>query len=129
MRLNVSPKMTSHSTGCTARVKSSVRSCESFCSSTRQNVPTRFGKRRQTCGAPRSAEPARGTTSASDRTQASSQVAVEAAAGVVAEDIFERRVRSERRLQLVGRSLRPDRAEVHEGDAVAERIRLLHVVH
>ena len=37
-RLNVSPKITSHSTGCTARVSTSVRSWRSFCSSTRQNV-------------------------------------------------------------------------------------------
>jgi len=47
-RLKVSPKMTSQSAGCTARVKSSVRSWLIFCSSTRQNVPTRLGSRRQT---------------------------------------------------------------------------------
>ena len=40
IRLNVSPKITSHRTGWTARVTSSVRSWRSFWSSTRQKVPT-----------------------------------------------------------------------------------------
>src|SRR5580693_10306313 len=39
--LNVVPKISSHSAGCTIRVMSSVRSCRSFCSSTIANAATR----------------------------------------------------------------------------------------
>src|SRR6185437_11224796 len=52
--LNVVPKISSHSAGCTIRVSSSVRSCCSFCSSTMANVLMRLNvvpTRRQPCGA------------------------------------------------------------------------------
>ena len=45
--LKVVPKMTSQRIGWIARVTSSLRSCRSFCSSTRQNVPTREASRRR----------------------------------------------------------------------------------
>ena len=41
-RLNVVPKISSHSAGCTIRVTSSVRSRRSFCSSTIANALTRL---------------------------------------------------------------------------------------
>ena len=41
-RLNVCPKISSHSAGCTIRVNSSVRSWRSFCSSTIAKAPIRM---------------------------------------------------------------------------------------
>src|SRR5215813_3652111 len=92
MRLNVSPKMSSQSTGCTARVTSSVRSWLSFCSSTMQNVTVLLGNRRQIAGARSSADAAGGPASAADLTEASlpDLVAFDRVAGVAAEDILER---------------------------------------
>ena len=54
--------------------------------------------------------------------------AVEAVAGGVAEDVVERRVRSQIALELGGRAFGLDAPEVHQGDAVAEQLGLLHVV-
>src|ERR1700761_3661482 len=85
MRLNVSPKISSQRIGCTARVKSSLRSCESFCSSTRQNVATRLGKR---CQTGTSTEAARGPPSATDFTETSLRLFGEAAAGELAEHVL-----------------------------------------
>src|SRR5579862_1566337 len=131
-RLNVSPKTTSHSTGCTARVNSSVRSWLSFCSSTRQNVPTRLGNRRQMLGGATSATSAntlRGPASSSDLTQASLRsVADERLARVAAEDVLQRRVRADRRLQLVRSPAGANLPEMHQRDPVAQRVGLLHVV-
>src|ERR1700722_1133026 len=116
-RLNVSPKTTSHRTGCTARVKSSVRSWLSFCSSTRQNVPTRLGNRRQMLGGAASATSANtlcGPASSSDLTQASFRaVADERLARVAAEDVLERRVGPDCGLQLVGGAARAGHPAVH----------------
>src|SRR5665648_698081 len=80
-RLNVSPKTTSHRTGWTARVTSSVRSCFSFCSSTRQKVTTREPSRR----APRTGRESwsaqmDGAPGAADTAQPSSPVLEEVAA-------------------------------------------------
>src|ERR1700761_1909376 len=47
--LNVVPKISSHSAGCTIRVTSSVRSCCSFCISTIANAPTRPNVARTRC--------------------------------------------------------------------------------
>ncbi len=55
-------------------------------------------------------------------------VVVEGLPGEVAEDVLERRLGPERRLQLGGRAHGADRPEVHQRDAVAEDLGLLHVV-
>src|ERR1051325_9400818 len=101
--LNVSPKITIHRTGCAARVNSSLRSCRIFCNSTRQNVATRLGKRRQT-PAPGSAEAPAGAAYAPDFTQTSlpELVSVERVPGEAAEDVLQRRAAAERGFQLVG---------------------------
>src|SRR5580765_183587 len=120
-RLKVVPKISSHSTGCTARVTSSERSCRIFWSSTRQNVATRLGYARQTGAPARSADPAGGTASASDCTQASIHlfVSVERLPGELPEHVLERRAEPDRGLQLVRRPLGPHPAEMHQRDAVA----------
>src|SRR5665648_870118 len=128
-RLNVSPKTTSHRTGWTARMTSSVRSCFSFCSSTRQKVTTREPSRR----APRTGRESwsaqmDGAPGAADTAQPSSPVLDEVAAREGAEDVLEAGPRPLGGLQLI-RS--PDGAqppEVHQGDPVAQCVRLLHVV-
>src|SRR5215472_17751807 len=107
IRLNVSPKMISHSAGWMARVYSSVRSCRILRSSTQQSVTTRLPSRRAIADAVSSgrsgnaltrgagpsdppgvgsAEAAGGTPGATDVTDAPPlAVVVERAAGVVAE--------------------------------------------
>src|SRR6478672_9933183 len=131
-RLKVWPKITSHSTGWTARVNISVRSCLSFCSSTRQNVATRSGKRRQIGGSAMTTASANATCRPSrpaDLADAARALgAVEAAAGRVAEDVVERRGRSQLAFQLGRGALRLDAPEVHQRDAIAEQLGLLHVV-
>src|SRR6266536_1737596 len=74
-RVKVSPKISSHSTGWTARVYSSVRSWRSFCSSTRHSVATRLPSVRQTGGpggSGASAEPAGGAAGVADVTDVAS---------------------------------------------------------
>src|SRR5262245_17425998 len=130
-RLKVSPKMTSQSTGWIARVTASVRSCESFCSSTRQNVATRLGNCRQSRGSGSAtgalAKPARRAPRAADRADRGPGLAaiVELVAGVVPEHVLERRARPERALQLLRGADGDDAAEVEERDPVAEEVRLL----
>ena len=46
----------------------------------------------------------------------------------MAEDVVERRPRPEPRLQLGGSALGADATVMHQGDALTERVRLLHVV-
>src|ERR1700690_846592 len=128
MRLNVSPKTTSQRIGCTARVNSSVRSWLSFCSSTRQNVPTRLGNRRQTPGAIRatSANALRRPPGAADLPQAALRaVARKRLTREAAEHVLERRVGPDLRLQLVGGAHCADHPQVHERHAVAEGVGLL----
>src|SRR4051812_6857337 len=95
-RLKVPPKITSHRTGWSARVKTSVRSWRSFCSSTRQNVATRSGNSRQIggyAGVTLANAPGR-PPCAAGLAQAALALdpAVEVVAGVVAEDVLEGRV-------------------------------------
>src|SRR5450830_1216283 len=119
IRLNVSPKTTSHRSGWPALVTSSVRSCLSFCSSTRQNVTTREPSRR----APRTDRESRsaqvdGSTGAADTAQPSSLVLDEVAAREGSEDVLEAGPLPLGGLQLI-RS--PDGAqppEVHQGDQI-----------
>src|SRR5450756_1470301 len=129
IRLNVSPKTTSHRTGWTALVTSSVRSCLSFCSSTRQNVTTREPSRR----APRTDRESRsaqmdGATGAADTAQPSSLVLNEVAASEGAEDVLEAGPLPLRGLQLIGSPDGSQPPEVHQSDPVAQRVRFLHVV-
>src|SRR6478735_2862603 len=128
MRLKVVPKMTSQRIGWMARVSSSVRSWRSFCSSTRQNVPTRETSSRGPVRLTRSAEAARGSTSCPDTAQPSLLLTLERVAGVVAEDVLEGGALTRRGLEVVGSAEGAQRAVVHERDAVAQRVRLLHVV-
>src|SRR5262249_11815006 len=99
IRLNVSPKISSQSTGCTARVKSSVRSWLSFCSSTMQNVSVRLGNVCQSGrAAGRSADAAGSPASTADLTQAplSDLFAVERVARLTTEHVLEGRPGAER---------------------------------
>src|SRR5579875_1179429 len=132
IRLNVSPKITSHSTGCTARVSSSVRSWRSFCSSTTQNVTTLLARRRQGCSGARargSAQTPGGETGAAYGTDPSIvDAVVELRAGVVAEDVLEAGAGAEGSLELGRPAHGSDGTEVHEGDPVAQRLGFFHVV-
>src|SRR5664280_2811258 len=103
IRLKVSPKTTSHRTGWTARVASSVRSCLSFCSSTTQNVKTREASRRapRTGRDPWSAQ-VDGATGAADIAQPSFLVLDEVVAREGAEDVLEAGPLPPRGLQLIG---------------------------
>src|SRR6185437_8444360 len=137
IRLNVSPKISSHSAGCMARVYSSVRSWRIFLSSTQHSVPTRLISRRAAAsgvspaswGRPGSAEAAGGAPGAAYVTDASLlRVVVEGAAGVVPEHVVQRGAVPERGLELARGSCGPDQACVHERDPVAVGVGLVHVV-
>src|ERR1700727_2396042 len=111
IRLNVSPKITSHRTGWTARVNSSGRAWRSFWSSTRQKMPTRDGYRRSVVSA--LSDATGGAASASDGTQSSlGRVTGKRATGVMSEHVLQRRVGRERGLELGRRALGADRAQV-----------------
>src|SRR5450756_1559983 len=127
--LNVSPKTTSHRTGWTARVTSSVRSCLSFCSSTRQNVTTREKSRRgpRIEGSSDSTQPG-GTTGAADTAEPSLLSFGEVAPGECAEDVLEAGPLTQGGLQVVRPPDGAEAAEVHQRDPVAQRVCLFHVV-
>src|SRR6478672_2098304 len=128
--LNVVPKMTSQRIGWIARVISSLRSWRSFWSSTRQNVAMRDTRSRTPVRLRRSAQTAGGSTSCSDTAQPSLLALdlVERLAGVVTEDVLEAGTLPSGGLELVGGAEGAQGPAVHEGDAVAQRVRLLHVV-
>src|SRR5438094_78076 len=128
MRENVSPKISSHSVGCTARVYSSVRSCRIFCSSTMHIATTRDGSSRQVGrGGSRSAEAAGSAAGAAGIAESVSWF-VELVAGVGAEHLFQGRARLETGLELRGGAQGPYAAPVHERDPVAVLVGLIHVV-
>src|SRR5690348_6390976 len=128
IRVNVSPKMTSHRAGWMARVTSSVRSWRSFCNSTRHIAYTRVPSRRSAFVL---TDAAGGAASCPDIAKPPS---IQRVAGVPAED----------RVQVVARAIvdrggqpadelgrrteRADGAPVHQGDPVAVLLGFLHVV-
>src|ERR1035438_3596652 len=135
MRLKVSPKMSNQSTGWTARVYSSVRSWRILRNSTSQKVMILLGYSRhhggRTAVGPRdSAETLSGATRAADIATSLRRdfLVLDGGPDVVAEDIVQRRRRAEGRLEAGGCALGQEAAVVHQGDAVAEDVRLLHVV-
>src|SRR5262245_41225765 len=130
-RLNVVPKISSHSAGWIARVTSSVRSWRIFWISTRQNVAMRLPSHRHAGGAggganAASAEAAGDAPGATNVTELSSLL--ERVTRVVAEDVVQRRLRPEAGFELGRGADGADAAAVHERDAVAELLRLFHVV-
>src|ERR1700742_211372 len=94
IRLNVVPNTASQSAGWTVRVTSSVRSWRSFCSSTRHIAPTRRASSvTSPTGEKRSADAAGGAAGRTDIAHAPFLLGLrEGVAGVVAEDVVERRV-------------------------------------
>src|ERR1044071_6112616 len=127
------PKSTSHRTGWTARVTSSVKSCRSFRTSSSVIVsvltknPPAFVNSPPPAGAYGSAETPCRTSSSRSLTEAASRV--ERVARVVYEDVAERGGRvADRRLEPRGRVVRDDAAAVDDGDAAAEALGLLHVM-
>src|SRR6185437_14324157 len=126
IRLNVSPKISSHSAGWMARVYSSVRSCRSLRSSTQHSVIMRLASWRSPTrplgAAPGpaggSAQAARGAPGATDVTDASPRgVLVQRSAGEMPEHVVQGRVQAQARLQA-GRGaggLNP--AAVHQREA------------
>src|ERR1700742_1320468 len=141
--LNVVPKISNHSAGCTMRVTSSVRSRRSFCISTIANALTRprvAGTRCQPRGA-RLSVAAAGMTSASTDTAGNLSAGTDFAErvgllgllgqvgrGVVPEDVFQRRAGGHGRLELRRCSDGAQGAVVHQRDPVTQRVGLLHVV-
>src|SRR5271168_4059201 len=141
--LNVVPKISSHSAGCTIRVTSSVRSRRSFCISTIANALTRLniaGTRCHPHGA-RVSVTGVGLIAASAGTAGNHSAGTDFAErpgafgllrqvrfGVVPEDVFERGARRDRRLQL---RRRPDGAKLavmHQRYPVAQGVGLFHVM-
>ena len=121
----------SHSDGWIARVTSSVRSWRSFCSSTRQNVPIRDTSSRDRPARPRrSAQTAGGATGA--RTPRSPPFSSSTSSRP--SPVWWRKTSSrlasgpERGLELVGEPTARRRPRCMQGDPVAERVGLLHVV-
>src|SRR3954465_2099096 len=112
------PNTSSHSSGCTVRVSSSVWSCRSFCSSTRLSAPVRDASVRTEPRA--SAQLARGGATATDISQALLLRPGEVGAGVVAEDVLEGGADAEVRLEPRGRADRGQAAAVHQRDRVAQ---------
>src|SRR5215472_4966191 len=96
-------------------------------SSTVQNVSTRLGRMRHQAGAGgTSAETASRSAGAADI--AESPLLVELAAGVVPEHVLQRGAGPELVPQRMRRPQRADRPLVHQRDALAELLGLLHVV-
>src|ERR1035437_5016617 len=125
IRLKVSPKTTSHRTGWTALVASSVRSCLNFCSSTTQNVTTREASRR----APRTGRESwsaqmDGATGAADIAQPSSLVLDEVVASEGAEYVLEAGPLPPGGLQLIRSADGTQPTSVHQRDPVTQRVGL-----
>src|SRR5574341_349421 len=130
-RSNVSPKISSHSAGWIARVISSVRSWRIFWTSTRQNVAIRLPSHFHAGGLggsamAASAEAAGDAPGATNVTELPSFL--ERVAGVVTEHVLERGLGTEARLELGRRTHGANAAAVHERHAVAQLLRLFHVV-
>src|SRR5690349_6844989 len=88
IRVNVSPKTSSHSTGWMTRVMSSVGSWRIFCTSTRHSVYTRDGRTRQmAAGGSSSTEPAGCSTGTADIPETSLRL-LEVVAGVLPEHVL-----------------------------------------
>src|SRR5579862_9615953 len=134
MRVNVSPKISSHSAGWIARVYSSVRSCRILRTSTQHKVPIRLARRRSAVTGSSwmtgsSAEAAGGAPGAAYVTDASFfRCLVQGVAGVVTEHVVERRALAEPGAQVGGPAGGADRGAVHQRDPVAVRVGLVHVV-
>src|SRR5215217_3536466 len=138
-RENVCPKISSHSTGCTMRVNSSVRSCRSFCNSTSAKAPTLNTIPRTRChpwGARTSSTPAFGSTDTTRRPSCGADrpeavlrgVLAEIRARIVTEDVLKRGLFSDCLLQLRRRADRLQSTVMHQRDPVTQRVGLLHVV-
>src|SRR5436190_683857 len=124
IRVNVSPKISSHSAGWIARVTSSLRSRRNFCSSTRHIAPVRESTSRAAeIGL---TEAASGAASCPDIAES---FRTQVVTGVGTEHVVEaRRTLAQPGDQLVRRAQGPDPAPVHERDPVAVLLGLLHVV-
>src|SRR5262245_13192133 len=138
-RLNVCPKINSHSAGCTILVNSSVWSWRSFCSSTIAKAPIRMAiprTRRQPRGARTistctfwSTDTAGCPPAVADRAEYGLRgVLAEIRTGVVTEDVFQRRVRGHRSFEFGGRADRLQLTVMHQRHPVAQRVGFLHVV-
>src|SRR5579872_2182458 len=142
MRVNTSPKTSSHSIGCTVRVMMSVGSCRSLRTShsamvivfRRKSRTTAPGSARRGAGSATPPAPASESANAPRRTAGSRSVTVtpsriQLIAGIVDENVVQALLRAaDSLLQLRGRANRRHPAVIHDGDAVAETIGLLHVV-
>src|SRR6185312_5925019 len=127
-RVKTLPNTSSHSAGWTARVTSSVRSCRSFCSSTRHIVATREIPVATVRNGPGSAEATGGAAGSTDIAHVSLLGRGEGVAGVAAEDVVERGRGADRALEVGRCAQRADPTAVHERDPVAVLVGLLHGV-
>src|SRR5580704_18264163 len=133
MRVKVSPKISSQSAGWMARVYISVRSCLILRSSTQQRVTIRLSSWRtaasgESSGRTGSAEAPRSAPGVADVTDSSLVGVVEGVAGVVTEHGVQRGLAAQFGLEVRRGSGSPQRAAVHQRDAVAVQVRLVHVV-
>src|SRR5215472_4048416 len=138
--VKVSPKISSHSAGWTARVYSSVRSWRILRISTQQSVTTRLARRRTparggSAGSPGhpggrgSAEAASGAPGAADVTDASLLgIVVQRPAGVMTEHVVKGGSLTQSGLELGRGAGGAEGAVVHERDPVAVQVGLIHVV-
>src|SRR5688500_4294596 len=126
--VNVTPNTSSHSAGCTLRKNSSVLSRRIFCSSTRHIAPTRANSMRML--PPHVSTEARGSASSLADIAEPLRLVVPVVARVHPEDVIEagRAGGPQAGDQLGRRAHRPDAAAVHERDAVAGLLGLVHVV-
>src|ERR1700733_8669344 len=141
--LNVVPKISSHSAGCTIRVTSSVRSRRSFCISTIANALTRLNVAGRRCH-PRGARvsvtgvgliavstgTAGNLSAGTDFTERPGTIGLlrQVRRGVMPENVFERGTRRNRRLQLRRRPHGAKRAVMHQRNPVAQGVGLFHVM-
>src|SRR5664280_2788209 len=124
LRLSTSPKTTSHRIGWTARVISSTGSWRSLRSSPSRMVSV---SDRNRSGPGGSAQPARGAARSSDLTVTTSSC-VDRGPRDLPKHVVEGGVRADRGLQLVRAADRADPPAMHDGNPVAQLLRLLHVV-
>src|SRR5580765_2415545 len=120
--------MKSQSSGCTERVAMSMLSWRSLRSSAHAIAPMPSPRRRRLTShrSSGSAHPARETAGSPSIAEAPSFL-FERVAGGEGEDVVEV-VRLELLAQLARRPLRGERAEIHDRDAIAVPVRLLHLV-